>query len=100
MKRPARSVRPWVVKSNSGIRNRERDPFYHNQAWRKVRDLFLQINPLCAECQKKGRLTPAKVADHITPKDICRDPYDISNLQPLCFKCHAEKSAKDKTYFK
>jgi len=40
------------------------------------------------------------VVDHIIPKDICQDPWDHSNWQGLCRKCHAIKSAIDKKYFK
>ena len=39
----------------------------YDARWRKARALVLQRNPLCAECGKAGRLTPATVVDHIIP---------------------------------
>ena len=32
----------------------------YDARWRKARALFLQRNPLCAECGKAGRLTPGR----------------------------------------
>lgn len=98
--RPQRLARPWVPVVKSGIVNRVRDPFYHSNGWRKSSERFIADNPLCCECQKAGRLEPSKVTDHIVPKDICKDPWDRDNWQPLCRKCHSMKSAKDKTHFK
>lgn len=98
--RPHRLARPWVPVVKTGIVNRSRDSFYHTWAWRKASERFLTENPLCRECQKAGRLTPAKVTDHIIPKDVCEDPWDSTNWQPACYKCHSIKSAKDKKHFK
>ena len=100
--RPSRLSRPWVPVVLSGVVNRVRDPFYHTNAWRKASERFLADHPLCSECIKKqdGYLVQAKVTDHIIPKDICKDPWDDTNWQPLCRECHSKKSAKDKTYFK
>lgn len=98
--RPKRSARPWVPVVKMGIANRPRDPFYHTNAWRKASERFLADNPLCRECQKAGWLVPSKVTDHIIPKDICPDPWDPSNWQPCCNKCHSKKSAKDKSHFR
>ena len=97
--RPKRSIRPWVPVALSGIANRERDPFYHTNAWRKASERFLTDNPLCSECNKSGLLIKANITDHIIPKDVCKDPWEQDNWQPLCRKCHSTKSAKDKTYF-
>lgn len=74
----------------------ERDPFYHTNRWKKASARFLKANPLCVNCGGKGIINAAKVTDHITPKPICDDPWDETNWQPLCGKCHKEKSAKDK----
>jgi 5-methylcytosine-specific restriction protein A len=85
--------------SSSGIVNRVRDPFYHTNAWRKASERFLSDNPLCVECKKIDLLVQAKVTDHIIPKDLCKNPMDESNWQPLCRECHSKKSAKDKSHF-
>ena len=38
----------------------------------------------------------SEVTDHIIPKEICGDPWDQANWQPLCKKCHQDKAPKDK----
>lgn len=61
--------------------------------WRKARKAFLQAHPLCAECMKEGKLTPATVVDHIVPHR--GDPqlfWDAKNWQPLCKDCHDRKT--------
>ena len=97
--RPQKLKRPWMPKTATGIVNRVRDPFYHTNAWRKASERFLSDNPLCVECKKKDLLTPAKITDHIIPKDLCLYPWEDSNWQPLCRECHSKKSAKDKSKF-
>ena len=101
MNRPKRIPCPWIPKKqNTGIINRQRDPVYHTNRWKKESRQFLDENPLCIECQKKGLLVPAKVTDHIIPKNKCSDIWDQSNWRPLCFTCHMKKSATDRNYFK
>lgn len=54
-----------------------------------ARERFLLKNPLCAECERSGRLTAATVVDHIVPHK--RDQalfWDRDNWQPLCKLCH------------
>jgi 5-methylcytosine-specific restriction protein A len=64
-----------------------------SRRWQKVRALFLAQNPLCVECQRQGRLTPATVVDHIRPHR--GDPillWDEANFQPLCKRHHDSKT--------
>lgn len=76
-------------------RIQDHTPMYNHQ-WVKVRARFLKENPLCLECYKQGRITPANVVDHITPhKGDERLFWDQSNYQPLCKKCHDTKTAKE-----
>ncbi|NLH53541.1 MAG: HNH endonuclease [Bacteroidales bacterium] len=51
-------------------------------------------------CSANGLVTPGEIVDHKVPKNACIDPWDKSNWQTLCRKCHAIKSAKDKKYFR
>lgn len=48
-------------------------------------------NPLCAECERHGRVTLATQRDHIVPlaEGGLDDP---SNEQGLCDACHEAKS--------
>jgi 5-methylcytosine-specific restriction protein A len=63
--------------------------------WRKARTTFLNHHPLCLDCQKRGRITPAVVVDHIVPhKGDMELFWDENNWQPLCVQCHGRKTAK------
>ena len=65
----------------------------YNSKWRKARVAFLQKHPLCAECQREGKLTPATVVDHIIPhRGDQRLFWDEKNWQPLCKDCHDKKT--------
>lgn len=64
------------------------DNSHYDRHWRKLRALFLQKHPLCAECEKAGRLTPATEVHHIIAvKDGGSDHDD--NLMGLCKSCHS-----------
>jgi 5-methylcytosine-specific restriction protein A len=61
--------------------------------WRGRRAAFLKRFPLCAECQRQGRLTPATVVDHIRPhRGDTALMWDEANWQPLCKPCHDRKT--------
>ena len=65
----------------------------YNAEWRRARKAFLQKHPLCAECGKAGKLTPATVVDHIIPhRGNKRLFWDEHNWQPLCKDCHDRKT--------
>lgn len=64
--------------------------------WRKARLAHLQEHPLCAECHKTGRITPATVVDHITPhKGNMKLFWDSNNWQALCASHHSQKTARE-----
>ena len=72
----------------------------YGRQWRKASKAYLQAHPLCVECGKAGRITPATVVDHIQPH---RDDHELfwsrENWQPLCAACHGRKTAtKDGGY--
>ncbi|MEN6567187.1 MAG: HNH endonuclease signature motif containing protein [Veillonellales bacterium] len=68
----------------------------YNSRWQKYRVSFLRSHPLCAECERQGKLTPATVVDHIKPhKGNMRLFWDPSNHQSLCKQCHDTKTAKE-----
>ena len=65
----------------------------YNARWREARRGFLRRNPLCANCLSRGILTPATVVDHIIPhRGDSRLFWDEANWQPLCKKCHDQKT--------
>ena len=93
--------RPWVSQvSQDQNKSRGRsphayDPRYKTKRWRVIRQQVLMDNPLCLECNGMGRVTPARVIDHIIPVRSGGEFFDLSNLQPLCDKCHNSKSGKE-----
>lgn len=74
----------------------DRDSAYergYSSRWQKVRKRFLAKYPLCAECERTGKLTPATVVDHIKPHRGDKALFwDENNWQPLCKKCHDRKT--------
>ena len=69
----------------------ERDPKSnkrYGRSWKRIRDRFIKAHPLCEECQKQGKLTPAEEVHHILPlsKGGCNE---MSNLMALCKSCHS-----------
>ena len=74
--------------------------------WQRARAEFLRANPLCAYCQRDGRVTAATVVDHVIPhRGDDKLFWSRSNWQPLCFSHHngekqmLEKSGTQRTKF-
>jgi len=58
----------------------------------RERDRLFNEFPLCAECERQGRVTVAVIRDHIKPlAEGGEDTED--NTQGLCVACHDKKSA-------
>ena len=69
---------------------------YNSSRWQDLRRYVLNKQPLCVECLKNNRITPATVVDHIEPHKGNEDLfYDINNLQSLCKSCHDRKTVKE-----
>ena len=65
----------------------------YDARWRRARARFLRAHPLCADCQREGRLIPASVVDHIVPhRGDAALFWDQANWQPLCKPCHDKKT--------
>ena len=87
----------WIDKSvDSGHSRMVSIDFYHTTQWREIRQKKLSMNPICEHCEKRGKVTPGKVIDHIIPIQFGGSKTDLDNLQSLCSKCDAIKTAKDK----
>ena len=64
-----------------------------------ARRTYLQANPLCRMCERRGQYVPATVVDHIKPHagDLSLF-WSRSNWQPLCKACHdGAKQHQDRT---
>ena len=63
----------------------------YDATWRRLRASFLARNPLCAACERNGRVVVATDVDHIVPKRRGGSDHD-ENLQALCHSCHSRKT--------
>ncbi len=98
-----RFIRPWQQNKEqikepilNKMEERERsDELYHTRRWTKLSKVFRTEHPLCAECERKGIITPSEVTDHIIPVGLC-DFWEQTNWQALCRKCNIIKGNRDK----
>lgn len=75
------------------------DPFYKSREYKAWCDAVFSAaekdelgRPLCEECLKYGRRTPATVAHHRIPVKVRPDLALVrSNGAPLCARCHNVK---------
>ena len=81
--------------TNCQIINRIRDRVDTTSAGDASATLVLAAEPLCRHCAERGQVTPADLVDHIIP--LPSGNYSIDNLQPLCSRCHAVKTAAERT---
>lgn len=100
--------RPWEPQRPTGQQQGRYiiTDFYQSKEWRVTRNHYISHHPLCEECLRNGKTTPAKVVDHIQPINPLNpydtqngkygEPLDDDNLQSLCEHDHAIKSAKEK----
>lgn len=95
--------RPWMKQVNQGNRYAP-DGFYHTKAWRQIRenhingttvmpDGFVLPNKYCVECYPL--LVPVHTVDHRTRIKAGGSRDDPNNLQSLCARHHAQKSAQE-----
>lgn len=88
--------------SNTDMRKLRQDA-YNQTSWKKVRKTYLLQHPLCEECLKKGKVTPATSVHHI------KSPFkggetnqflllDYNNLESVCHECHSEIHNKEQGY--
>ena len=66
----------------------------YGRTWKRLRDRYIAEHPLCEECQKAGRLTPAEEVHHIIPLSKGGTNAD-SNLMSLCKQCHSSITARE-----
>jgi 5-methylcytosine-specific restriction protein A len=68
----------------------------YDAAWRRVRLVVLNAEPLCRFCTAEGRVTAATDVDHIKAFHGLADPLRLAlgNLRPLCRPCHMQRTAR------
>lgn len=71
--------------------------FYTSKEWIKLRDRRRAESPICVECEKKGKIWPMKIVDHIITVEERPDlALDFDNTQSLCDYHHVIKTNADK----
>ena len=93
---------PWVERSYE--EQRQRDPKLSEAArlrrgfrWRQLSARWLRKHPTCAPCARVQLTTAATQVDHVEPlTDAPGRVYDPTNLQSVCDRCHARKSAQER----
>ncbi len=73
----------------------ESDRLYHTGRWQKIRRAKMRDNPLCEDCERRGRVNVGVMVDHIHPVRDGGEMFDYENLQTLCDDCHREKTSID-----
>ena len=92
--------KPKSTKHNPTDMRELRQKAYNTTIWRKIRLTYLKEHPICEECLKKGKVTPATSVHHIkSPFKGGEINYtllqDYSNLEAVCHECHAEIHNKE-----
>jgi len=75
----------------------ERDPATkkrYGRSWKRIRDRYIAAHPLCEECKRDDKLTPAEEVHHILPLSKGGTHRD-DNLMSLCTSCHSTITARD-----
>ena len=62
--------------------------WYDTARWGRLRISQLRREPLCKYCLAQGRVTEAKVADHVIPHKGDRELFFCGELQSLCVQHH------------
>lgn len=63
---------------------------YDLRRWRRQARAYLRAHPLCRFCEAAGRVTMARVVDHVVPHrgdEVLF--FDETNWQGLCPSCHS-----------
>ena len=86
---PKKQLRvPWA-KNRPRVEKRS-DARYHTARWTRFSRWFRKKHPLCS-CGRRS-----EVVDHIVPARLEKfDFYDLSNLAPMCHRCHNRKRATE-----
>ena len=75
----------------------QRDPATrkrYGRAWKRIRDRYISAHPLCEQCVKVGKMTPAEEVHHIL--SLSRGgTHAEENLMSLCTSCHSEITARE-----
>ena len=60
----------------------------YGRAWRRIRARYIQAHPLCEQCEKEDRMTPAQEVHHMLAL-ANGGTHEENNLLALCKSCHS-----------
>jgi 5-methylcytosine-specific restriction protein A len=63
--------------------------WYGTSRWKRRRRAWLRAYPLCAYCERAGRVEVATVVDHVEPHRGNEQLFWSGELQSLCSSCHS-----------
>jgi 5-methylcytosine-specific restriction protein A len=94
--RPRYAVPTYKPRPPIGSERRTDKQFYDSTAWRKCRKAYLGAHPLCVDCERKGKLTPATEVHHVTPRKQDDElAFAWANFEGLCKSCHSRKTRRE-----
>lgn len=68
----------------------------YTYAWQKASKAFILAHPLCAMCERQGRVTATALVDHIEPhRGDMTLFWNQANWQPLCTNCHSSVKQRE-----
>ena len=88
---PRRSYLP-EKKEIEKKRSADNQPFYTSKAWRDARASKLSKTPMCEVDRYRGRVTEAKVVDHIIPIFYGGSRFASENLMSMGLRMHNRKT--------
>lgn len=97
-----RRISPTSYKKDTDARrNKKWDRFYQNKTYKKIRDYYMRLHPLCELCLFNGRSVPAEHCHHRVPfgsgstdEEKMKLLLSPDNLQALCRDCHEKIHAE------
>lgn len=68
---------------------------YSTARWKRLRELRLNLNPMCEGCLQAGFVRKANHVDHRKAISDGGDAFpEIAGLASLCASCHSAKTAR------
>lgn len=86
------------AKEASTQHNNRWSKYYQNRQWKLLRDYYMKLHPICADCAMEGRSVPAEECHHKVPfssgathEEKMQLLLDPDNLVALCRECHMKR---------
>lgn len=94
--------KPVKYKSEASINNNDK---YSSPAWRRLRDTYISLHPICQCCLSHEHIEPAVAVHHMIPWSRGENEQkqwelflDEHNLMSVCSCCHIALHQKDSKY--